>query len=169
MSNPQQKKEHHLFTLDLLVEASSEKEAMQKAATILNHEAVADYKIISGIKVGKLVQEARAAVVKEAQATNARNKAAAPIARPQPPVARATESKPEPVNNVRQISELIQHFRANNTLVRLSILKGMGVRESIPCRILNHDENSGLLTVYHVDEKRVYTVKVNEIDDFGIS
>lgn len=168
MSNPQQKKEHHLFTLDLLVEASSEKEAMQKAATILNHEAVADYKIISGIKVGKLVQEAKA-VLKEAQATNARNKTATPVAKPQHPVARATESKPEPVNNDRQISELIQHFRANNTLVRLSILKGLGVRESIPCRILNHDESSGLLTVYHVDEKRVYTVKVNEIDDFGIS
>ncbi|GIQ69897.1 hypothetical protein DUZ99_07055 [Xylanibacillus composti] len=167
MSHVQRKKNHHLFTLELLVEASNEKEAMQKVSTILNQEAVVDYKITSGVPVGSLIQEAKASLKQAPELPL--TQAAEPAANPTGSKAASTESKPENANNNRQISELLYHFRDNNTLVRLSVLKGKGVRQSIPCRILNFDENTGLVAVYHVDEKCVYTVHVNEIDDFGIS
>jgi hypothetical protein len=48
----------------------------------------------------------------------------------------------------------------------LNINKGRGVKMSIPCRVINFDAGPQLLTVYHVDEKQVYTVGLNEIDDF---
>jgi hypothetical protein len=44
--------------------------------------------------------------------------------------------------------------------------KGLGIKLSIPCRIINVDENESLITVYHVDEKQVYSFRLNEIEDF---
>jgi hypothetical protein len=64
-----------------------------------------------------------------------------------------------------QISEYI----ASRQLVRLTVLKGRGVKLSIPCRLLNYDESANNLTVYHVDEKKVYTVKLAEIDDLTVT
>lgn len=64
------------------------------------------------------------------------------------------------------IVDLIERSRVNGSLVRLSILKGRGVRLSIPCKILNFDEETRNLNVYHVDDKQVYLVNLTEIDDF---
>ncbi len=63
------------------------------------------------------------------------------------------------------IVSLIEQSIMNQTLIRLSIVKGKGVKLSIPCKILHFDESMQLLTVYHVDDKKVYSVKMNEIDD----
>ncbi len=163
-------KSHHLITLELLVEASSEKEAMHKVSSIMNHDDVADYTITSGAEVGLLVKQAKEALQKAPVKPVASSVQAATVKKPQQQV-KSTPNKSNPTipNNNQQITELIQHFRDNNMLVRLSVLKGKGVRLSIPCRILNFDESTGLISVYHVDEKRVYTVHVNEIDDFAIS
>ena len=46
--------------------------------------------------------------------------------------------------------------------------KGYGVKLNIPCRIINFDVNSQMLTVYHVDEKQVYSFTLNEIDEIVI-
>lgn len=51
-------------------------------------------------------------------------------------------------------------------LTRLSVNKGRGVKLDIPCRLLNYDAKLQMLTVYHVDEKQVYSFKLTEIDDF---
>lgn len=70
------------------------------------------------------------------------------------------QSQPNPLElRIRQSIE-------SNKLIRLNINKGRGVKMSIPCRIVNFDAENQLLTVYHVDEKQVYSVKINEIDDF---
>ncbi|WP_256756653.1 hypothetical protein [Cohnella sp. WQ 127256] len=60
----------------------------------------------------------------------------------------------------------IRQYIESNKLLRLNINKGLGVTMSIPCRVINFDADTQLLTVYHVDEKQVYSVGLNEIDDF---
>lgn len=74
----------------------------------------------------------------------------------------------EPAGDSRASSPLIgqlSRYIADHTLVRLTVVKGRGVRLSIPCRILNYDESAESLTVYHVDEKKVYSFNLAEIDD----
>ncbi|CDN45723.1 hypothetical protein [Paenibacillus sp. P22] len=63
------------------------------------------------------------------------------------------------------VTSTLLHHMEQKTLVRLSINKGKGVRMSIPGRILNIENE--LITVYHVDEKQVYTFLLQEIDDFS--
>jgi len=60
----------------------------------------------------------------------------------------------------------IRQYIENNKLIRLNVNKGLGVKMSIPCRIINFESSSHLLTVYHVDEKQVYSIGLYEIDDF---
>ena len=60
----------------------------------------------------------------------------------------------------------IDQYIKDNKLIRLNINKGLGVKMSIPCRIINFDSSNHLLTVYHVDEKQVYSIGLYEIDDF---
>lgn len=69
-------------------------------------------------------------------------------------------------NDNKQIVELLHHFKENGILVRFSIVKGKGIKLSIPCRVINFDPSEEIVTVYHVDEKKVYSLKLNEIDDF---
>ena len=61
--------------------------------------------------------------------------------------------------------QLIDTLKSNGTLVRLSVVKGKGIRLSIPGRILNYDIANESLIVYHVDEKKVHRIMLNEIDD----
>jgi hypothetical protein len=60
----------------------------------------------------------------------------------------------------------IRQYIDDNRLTRLNVNKGRGVKMSIPCRILNYDSSKQLLTVYHVDQKQVYSFELYEIDDF---
>jgi len=64
------------------------------------------------------------------------------------------------------LTQLIERLRESNVLVTLTVNKGRGIRMNLPCRILNFDAASGNLSVYHVDEKQVYLLRLNEIDDF---
>lgn len=59
----------------------------------------------------------------------------------------------------------IREYIQSNQLVRLRANRH-GKQVSMPCRILNFDEGANSLSVYHVDEKQVYTFKLNEIDEF---
>lgn len=66
------------------------------------------------------------------------------------------------------IGQIFQYIAGRN-LVRLTVVKGRGVKLNMPCRILNYDETMDNMTVYHVDEKKVYTVKLTEIDEMTAS
>lgn len=68
----------------------------------------------------------------------------------------------------RHIINQIEEFKKNNTLIRLSIVKEKGVKLSVPCRVLNYDDTSKYVTIYHVDEKKVYQYSLNEIDDLVV-
>lgn len=63
------------------------------------------------------------------------------------------------------IVHLINQFIENAALVRISVVKNKGVRFNMPCRILNFDSEKNNLSLYHVDEKQVYLINLNEIDD----
>jgi hypothetical protein len=75
------------------------------------------------------------------------------------------EAKHKANAGYRNIINQIETFKNNNTLIRLSIVKGKGVKLSVPCRILNYEDATQNVTIYHVDEKKVYQYSLNEIDD----
>jgi hypothetical protein len=76
---------------------------------------------------------------------------------------------PKPNDAIYQhIINQIEDFKKNNTLIRLSIVKGKGIKLSVPCRILNYEDASQNVTIYHVDEKKVYQYSLNEIDDLVV-
>jgi|GEM_PF-5136851 hypothetical protein len=64
--------------------------------------------------------------------------------------------------------DLFQDFIEKQKLVRLTIVKGKGVKFEIPCRIVGLDMPNEQVTVYHVDEKKVYTFRFAEIDDYKV-
>ncbi|WP_372635692.1 hypothetical protein [Cohnella sp.] len=79
----------------------------------------------------------------------------------------APPKKPAPKPSEPNPLELrIRFFIETSKLIRININKGRGIKLSIPCRVLNYDADKQLITAYHVDEKQVYTVGLNEIDDF---
>ena len=61
----------------------------------------------------------------------------------------------------RQLRTWIQDGR----LVRIELLKGRGERQWLLGRILNLDMQVKQLIVYQVDEKKVYNLKLNEIEN----
>jgi hypothetical protein len=146
----------HLFTVDILIESTSNGLALEKLVHLLNSPEIKDYKIQRGIELGKIIE---AALQKEAQSGP---KAGKPANQPE---AAPSASKTPADNETHALAEQIERFKANNTLVRLTIVKGKGVKLSVPCRILNYDAAAQLVTVYHVDEKKVYSFHLNEIDD----
>ncbi|NBD26119.1 hypothetical protein [Paenibacillus glycinis] len=151
--NPKHKSEKqsdaHLFNVDLLVESGSAAEALELLLRLLNKAGFADYRIKSGVELGRLIETL------EAQA----EPRAIPVELPSPRQQADTEPAPS-------VTDRIKGFIANNTLIRITVNKGFGIRLSIPCRLINLDESTQILTVYHVDEKQVYTFSLNEIDDF---
>lgn len=64
-------------------------------------------------------------------------------------------------NYERQLRTWIQDGR----LVRIELLKGRGERQWLLGRILNLDMQVKQLIVYQVDEKKVYNLKFNEIEN----
>jgi hypothetical protein len=66
----------------------------------------------------------------------------------------------------QEFEKWIQKYIANNSLVRLLVNRN-GKRISIPCRILNFLTDTYTLTVYHVDEKQVYSFHLSEIIDLN--
>lgn len=130
------------FHVEINVSASSKGAALVQLRQVLNHADFADYRIVADMQPTSTVEKANPPA--------SSSKKAAVKAPPQP---NPLESK-------------IRQFIENNKLIRLNINKGLGVKMSIPCRVINFDAGTQLLTVYHVDEKQVYTVGLNEIDDF---
>ncbi|MFD2671404.1 SPOR domain-containing protein [Marinicrinis sediminis] len=163
-----------LFTVELLLNSPSQAKAVAEIARLLADEQVKDYKIVSGSEVGKWIDQIKQSMEsvpssKPKPAATSPASASKPEVKPASPKSTAAVKSETASNSDQKIIELLGHFKDTNTLVRLSVIKGKGVKLSIPCRILNFDESSQNVSIYHVDEKKVYLIKMNEIDDFIVS
>lgn len=163
-----------LFNVDLLVQGETNAIAMERLLHALNQFKLADYRINSGVQLGHLItameqiqasSEKQAAdqpgTVMKAEAPEATQPSTPAAAKPQA----GADKKPAAAIETPLITDSIKLCIAENRLIRLTVNKGFGIKLSIPCRIVNFEENKGLLTVYHVDEKQVYSFTLNEIDD----
>ncbi|MFS0727257.1 hypothetical protein [Paenibacillus sp. 1P07SE] len=172
----------YLFNVDILIEEESNARALERLLHLLNRSGAADFRIQSGIELGRMIESLtnqsesstdeasgpRLNLVPPLQHTAADE--AAPLAKkrtgtPKSTVAAASEARSDALSPMAA-DQRIHAFIEQNKLIRLHVNKGRGIKLSIPCRIVKFDEEQGNVTVYHVDEKQVYTFSVNEIDDF---
>jgi hypothetical protein len=167
-----------LFQVDILIQADSNGEALERLLHVLNGGRFADYRVGSGIQLGQMIEEAlqrqkksqesappAAAAEKSRPADAVKAKPAAATSKSGTSTAAAPKAPPAaPVSD--ELDARIRQYADSNKLIRLNVNKGRGVKLSIPCRIVGFDSNAQLLTVYHVDEKQVHTFKLFEIDDF---
>lgn len=152
MENKKQalERKKHLFQVELLVEEPTHTLALAALLQALNHPAIKDFRITQGIQFGQIIEK----TIKE-------NKA-----QPFPITAPPKTSKKPAAEEKRKISlDQLLELKERGNLVRLIAVKDKGVRLSIPCRILNFDPDMQNLTIYHVDEKKVYLFNLNEIED----
>jgi hypothetical protein len=155
----------HLFTVEILIEDTTNGLAMEKLLHLLNVDAVKDYRIVNGIGLGKLIELNTKPEGKSSIDSNKKAASASPVqAQPSAPLARKSAT-----TGSASIVDQLEKFKANNTLIRLTVIKAQGIKLSLPCRILNFDSNSQNVTVYHDDEKKVYLFKLNEIEDYVAS
>jgi hypothetical protein len=167
-----------LFNVDILVKSSSNALALQYLLEMLNDKAeVVDFRVKSGMELGEiintLVQAKKDSVISRASGMMA--SAASQKETPAPPATSSPEKKIAASVPLVQTPltgsdpfEWIKVYSKDNRLVRLTTNRH-GKQTSLPCRILNYDESNFLVNVYHVDEKQVYTFKLNEIDEFSVS
>ncbi|MBD3917615.1 hypothetical protein H8B09_02535 [Paenibacillus sp. PR3] len=174
----------HLFQVEILVEGETNAKAMEHLLHVLNNGGFPDFRVLSGSAMGRLIDSMReqhqngqlnaAQSAPEAQTHTGTTSPATAKVRSnagntsnrksvQPPSSTVSSTSP-----FASIAAQFREFMEQNKLIRLKINKGLGVSLSIPGRIINVDEATELLTVYHVDEKQVYTFKLNEIDDFSV-
>ncbi|WP_151735421.1 hypothetical protein [Paenibacillus tengchongensis] len=164
------KKLHHtdgnyLFNVDILVNARTNPLALQYLLEMLNsNEKITDFNINSGLELGRtidnLLRSAKIALKQETAAPEAIKLPVKQAEKRQPPVA----PKP-PAEGPAEVFRTIRQYIQNKQLVRLRTNQ-RGKQSSMPCRILNFDEAANTISVYHVDEKQVYTFHLNEIDEF---
>ncbi|WP_336774188.1 hypothetical protein [Paenibacillus sp. MMO-58] len=154
----------YVFQVELLVEGDSNAAALEKLLKSLNQGAYADYRILNGIQLGQLIDQRKTELPgsQPVPVPLAAKSAAQANPAPVPPAASVASAVPSSGNGL----DSIRAFMKSNKLIRLIVNKGLGIKLSIPCRILNIDEEGNLITVYHVDEKQVYTFRLNEIEDF---
>lgn len=127
----------YLFSVDILVKAGTNGEALEKLLRSLNAGGFADFRIQSGIVLGEAIQhELKAAKTKHQVLTDS-------------------------------LDSRIRDYIKTSRLIRITVNRAKGEKLSVPCRVVNFDPDNELLTVYHVDEKSVYSFRLNEIDDFG--
>lgn len=167
-------KRKFLFNVDIMIEEETNGRALEVLLHLLNTTTVTDYQIKQGIELGKQIAAERS---KGAQPFEIKASAAKAALKEKPaPTAVSSERKPAAVQEKDEFgdpdSTLWREFRKlqqSGALLRLSVVRGMGVKLNMPCRILNTEPENGNLTVYHVDEKQVYLFKINEIENFEVS
>ncbi|OXM15201.1 hypothetical protein [Paenibacillus herberti] len=147
------------FQTDLVIEAHNHDEAEVLLKQLLDTAGLSRYRLGKGSLIGFSISE-------EPAVTPNIGVAAAAEVVPEiiPTIEATTTSSDQGLKNLAL--DMIRCCLEDGRLVRLSINRGKGVQLSVPCRIINLDEETGLLTVYHVDEKQVYTFSIGEIDDF---
>jgi len=152
-----QKKTSYLFNVEILVEDEHHSTALEQLLRKLNEGQFVDYTIQSGVELGNVIKK---------------RKESSTGSTPIPIDAEAIRQSLQPSINTAHAPELqlglaaMKKCKAQNKLIRLIVNKGLGVKLSIPCRVINVDEKDLIVTVYHVDEKQVYTFRLSEIEDF---
>ncbi|WP_347323434.1 hypothetical protein [Paenibacillus wenxiniae] len=161
-----------LFNVDLMITGKNNAVALQKLLDILNNQQeLADFRVVNGIKLGVQIEQAIQAAGKQQTAVHI---PASIKSKPAPTVqttSTSTTASDTPAPNdssSAQDSDMgswLSMYIESSQLIRVTINR-RGERMSIPCRILKYDNEDQTISVYHVDEKQVYTFKLNEIDDF---
>lgn len=176
-----------LFNVEILVKDETNAKALQSLLHLLNNaNNIIDYRINSGIELGEIIESLlkakKQSLISKSykrlkandETKNSSEDIVGTTTQPSPgsqsTKKSASQPKPEPssfkeIAQSKDFQEWIQKYITGNRLVRIVIKKGEE-RISIPCRILNFISESYNLTVYHVDEKQVYTFKLSEIIDF---
>lgn len=161
-------KSGHLFSVEILLDELSNGLALEKLLQTLNSsEVIKDYKIVSGIELGKLIElnqdkeQQFQPIAEPIRAVSVKPKIVSKTIAPKP------NYTPSPSSNswINQVDQM----KNDNTLVRVIILQAKGLKFDIPCRIIHYSPEEQTLTVYHVDEKKVFTYKFNEIEDIYIT
>ncbi|RIX52415.1 hypothetical protein D3P08_13140 [Paenibacillus nanensis] len=150
---PDKKPNTFIFQVEIMVEERHHTTALEKLIKEMNRCEWTDYRIVSGMQLGRIIEE---------RIEKSSSKIKFPLSDEKP-------AKPAtPPNNAMESAgvEQIRGFIKKNSLIRLIVNKGFGNTINIPCRIINMDEKEQIVTVYHVDEKQVYTFRLNEIEDF---
>lgn len=163
---------NYLFNVDILINARTNPLALQYLLEMLNNsDKITDFNINSGLELGRtidtLLRSAKLALKNETYTP-----APVSVKLPQKPADKPAERPPvkkppvvTPAETPADVFGKIRQYIQNNQLVRLRANRH-GKQVSMPCRILNFDEGANSLSVYHVDEKQVYTFNLNEIDEF---
>lgn len=178
-----------LFNVDILIKSRSNALALQSLLEFINkEEQIADFRIQSGIELGKIIEvtlqskkDSFVTLHNERKKTqsNAGQKTSTPTqttttpvpAKPQnqqetPAIQKNTSPESATVTNGNSFDAWIDTLIKENRLTRIVVNNKNGKHQSIPCRILNFDRDNNVVSVYHVDEKQVYTFRTNEIDEF---
>ncbi|WP_410512092.1 hypothetical protein PaeBR_18910 [Paenibacillus sp. BR2-3] len=166
---------NYLFNVDILINARTNPLALQYLLELLNnHDKVADFNINSGLELGRtidsLLRSAKLALNQEITPPVPVKLPARAAVKPAPAQSEPPIQPTEPVQAQQAMGPSdafgqIRQYIQNKQLVRIRANRH-GKQVSMPCRILNFDETATTLSVYHVDEKQVYTFKLNEIDEF---
>ncbi len=172
MTNMQQTNDdtEFLFNVDLMITGKNNAVALQKLLDILNNQQeLADFRVVNGIKLGVQIEQAIQAAGQQQTAVHipASMKSKPSPASP-PPTTTPNEtpaSKDTSSSQEDDMGSWLSMYIESAQLIRVTINR-RGDRMSIPCRILKYDNDDQTISVYHVDEKQVYTFKLNEIDDF---
>ena len=168
-----------LFNVDILIKSSTNARALQQLLEALNsNDHFLDFRIKSGMELGQiidcLIQAKKKSVITKAAAKPAErqvqttpSKKESPAKQtPAAPAAKAAGSASVSPSFESNPSEWIKRYSKDNKLVRVTT-NLQGKKVSLPCRILNFDESNQLISLYHVDEKKVYTFNISEIDDMS--
>lgn len=153
-------KNQHLFTVEILIEESNNGLATEKLLHILNQAQIKDYRIINGMTIGNQIEAALKANVSKAVAKTAAKQQSTP------PKTNIVDTTNESIPTKQAMVQQFNSFKDKSSLVRFTLLKGKGIKLSIPCRVLNVDPDAETVSLYHVDEKKVYLVKLNEIEQY---
>ncbi|MFB9327471.1 hypothetical protein ACFFSY_16195 [Paenibacillus aurantiacus] len=179
----------YLFNVDIMVKGVTNAQAMEKLLQLLNGGGAEDFRIVTGANLGiRISQMEQLAKRIEQLEQKLAHTTGLPVAstspKKQPDRAGAQDSAklanainaakakvnmqaPEaPTMTYSAFSQRISAIIEEKRLIRLKVNRGAGVMLSIPCRVLSYDERAQTITVYHVDEKQVYTFKWTEIEDF---
>jgi hypothetical protein len=140
-------KSGHLITIEVQLNEISNGIALEKLLQLLNRsDDVVDYKIVSRVELGRPL---------DAKPLNDNQ---------EKPPAKAAFMRATP-----SIVEQFELLKKQNRLVRLTIVKGQGFRFDLPCRIIHCDSAEDTVTVYHVDDKKVYTFNLSEVEHISVA
>jgi len=165
MGTALQPSEAFLFKLEVTMLAPRYEVALDQLIRALRAGGIPDYRILSGISASGAEPESTALPGTELRAQIYGDEPDKPVAPPSKSSAGSRTKSPDKTRIPEELEERLHTYINEGKLVRLRVNKARGVKMDFPGRILNLDRETRNMTVYHVDEKKVYIVAMNEVDD----